>query len=89
VLTALVDMILPLTLPADTPVDRARDLKEAAQIHLRIYQAIRAKDPDGASGVLKEYLSVRGRRSRADSPAPAPTESRGVAPAAKSASRRR
>jgi len=33
-----------------------RDLKEAAELHRRIYQAIRARDPEGARSAMNEHL---------------------------------
>jgi GntR family transcriptional repressor for pyruvate dehydrogenase complex len=33
-----------------------RDLKEAAELHRRIYQAIRARDPEGARNAMNEHL---------------------------------
>lgn len=60
VLTALVDMISPLVADRrEAPGDRVRDLKEVAQLHLRIYQAIRARDANGAATLVKEYLRRR------------------------------
>lgn len=37
-------------------VDRARDLREAAEMHRRIYQAIRARNPDRARAAMSEHL---------------------------------
>lgn len=57
VLAALAEMISTLVPKRrDAPVDRARDLKELAQLHLRLYQAVRARDPIGASALVKESL---------------------------------
>ena len=33
-----------------------RDLRDAAQMHRRIYQAIRSRDPEAASGAMNEHL---------------------------------
>jgi GntR family transcriptional regulator, transcriptional repressor for pyruvate dehydrogenase complex len=60
VLAALIDMIVPLVSDrGNAPADRARTLKDAAQTHLRIYQAIRAGDGHAASALVKEYVPTR------------------------------
>jgi GntR family transcriptional repressor for pyruvate dehydrogenase complex len=60
VLAALVEMIAPLVPDRrDPPADRARGLKDAAQMHLRIYQAIRAGDGNAAAALVKEYVPTR------------------------------
>lgn len=57
VLTAMVEMISPLVSERrEASPSRGRDLKETAQLHLRIYQAIRAHDADAAATLVKEYL---------------------------------
>lgn len=60
VLAALVEMISSLVPDSrDARAQRGRDLKEAAHLHLRIYQAVRAHDGDGAAALVKEYLLRR------------------------------
>lgn len=83
VLTALVEMISPLVSERrESPVDRTGDLKEAAHLHLRIYQAIRARDADRSAALVKEYLRVRthgetpGRRVEPADGSPAPPRAR-------------
>jgi GntR family transcriptional repressor for pyruvate dehydrogenase complex len=44
--------------------DRARDLREPAQLHRRIYQAIRARDRDRAQALMNEHL-LRAQTSEA------------------------
>jgi GntR family transcriptional repressor for pyruvate dehydrogenase complex len=63
VLSALGDMIASLVSEQrESSADRARDLKEAAQMHLRIYQAIRARDSEAAATLMKEHLRLRPHR---------------------------
>jgi GntR family transcriptional regulator, transcriptional repressor for pyruvate dehydrogenase complex len=65
VLAALVEMIAPLAAgERETAADPARDLKDAAQIHLRIYQAIRARDVESAAALVKAYLTRPARQRR-------------------------
>jgi GntR family transcriptional repressor for pyruvate dehydrogenase complex len=60
VLTALVEMIAPLVPDRrEATADRARTLKDTAQMHLRIYQAIRAGDGNAAAAIIREYLPTR------------------------------
>jgi GntR family transcriptional repressor for pyruvate dehydrogenase complex len=78
VLAALVDMVSTLVAGRRAQsLERMRDLKEAAQVHLRIYQAIRARDPDAAGALMKEHLLLTRHRDRANGraempPAPPP-----------------
>jgi GntR family transcriptional repressor for pyruvate dehydrogenase complex len=59
VLAALVEMLSTLASDQrDASYDRARHLKEAAQMHLKIYQAIRARDADAAGALMKEHLAL-------------------------------
>jgi len=37
-------------------IERARNLRESAEMHRRIYQAIRARDPDGARVAMDEHV---------------------------------
>jgi GntR family transcriptional repressor for pyruvate dehydrogenase complex len=60
VLLALVEMIAPLAPDRrDAVGDRARSLKDAAQLHLRIYQAVRGRDANAAAALVKECLPTR------------------------------
>jgi GntR family transcriptional repressor for pyruvate dehydrogenase complex len=36
--------------------ERATDLKESAEMHRRIYRAVRARDPEAARLVMTEHL---------------------------------
>lgn len=60
VLAALVEMIVPLVSERrDGVPSRGRDLKDTAQLHLRMYQAIRAHDAEAAASLVKQYLQKR------------------------------
>jgi GntR family transcriptional repressor for pyruvate dehydrogenase complex len=37
-------------------VKRAKDLKQAAEMHRKIYRAIRKKDADAAQATMREHL---------------------------------
>ncbi len=39
-------------------IDRARDLKESAEMHRRIYRAIRARDREAAQAAMTEHLEA-------------------------------
>jgi GntR family transcriptional regulator, transcriptional repressor for pyruvate dehydrogenase complex len=39
-------------------VERARDLKESAELHRRIYRLIRARKPDEAGAAMNEHLNL-------------------------------
>jgi GntR family transcriptional repressor for pyruvate dehydrogenase complex len=59
VLAALIEMIAPLVPERRDAGDRVRSLKDAAQMHLRIYQAIRGRDANAAAVLVKEYVPTR------------------------------
>jgi len=65
VLCALVDMVASLVWEQRRlTVERARDLKESAELHRRVYLAIRDKDPDRARREMGEHLD-RARAAQA------------------------
>ena len=65
VLAALVEMVSTLVNDHPDPgSERARDLKDAAQMHLRIYQAIRGRDAEAAGALMKEHLLLTRRGHR-------------------------
>lgn len=67
VLAALVEMVSTLVAEERAQsLERMRDLKEAAQMHLRIYQAIRARDPEAAGALMKEHLLLTRHRDRSE-----------------------
>jgi GntR family transcriptional repressor for pyruvate dehydrogenase complex len=73
-----------------TTVERARDLRESAEMHRRIYKAIKTTDPDRARREMAEHLDLarqaQAREEAAErqrgSRAPAPTADAGSAAAA-------
>lgn len=59
VLLALVEMISSLVYEQRRlTVERAHDLKESAEMHRRIYQAIRDRDPDRARAEMSRHLEL-------------------------------
>jgi GntR family transcriptional repressor for pyruvate dehydrogenase complex len=59
VLIALVEMVSSLVYEQrKVTVERAHDLKESAEMHRRVYQAIRDKDPDRAAGEMSRHLEM-------------------------------
>jgi GntR family transcriptional repressor for pyruvate dehydrogenase complex len=62
VLAALVDMLAGLTFELRQPtVKRARDLRQSANKHRQIYQAIRRRDPGAARATMAEHLKLARR----------------------------
>jgi GntR family transcriptional repressor for pyruvate dehydrogenase complex len=59
VLLALVEMVSSLVYEQRrVTVERAHDLKESAEMHRRIYQAIRDKDPERARTEMSRHLDL-------------------------------
>ncbi len=59
VLLALVDMVSSLVYETRREtVERAHDLKESAEMHRRIYQAIRDRDPERARAEMAHHLDL-------------------------------
>jgi GntR family transcriptional regulator, transcriptional repressor for pyruvate dehydrogenase complex len=57
ILTALMNMVTQVLLETRRKtVNRAKDLKESAQMHQRIYRAIRSKDSEGARQAMGSHL---------------------------------
>lgn len=57
VLAALVEMVAAQFYDRRRrTVDRARDLRESAQLHRNVYRAIRARDGDAAAAAMAEHL---------------------------------
>jgi GntR family transcriptional repressor for pyruvate dehydrogenase complex len=57
VLTALVEMVSSLVYEQRRrTISRAKDLKQAAELHRRIYQAIRDRDPERARHAMGDHL---------------------------------
>ena len=49
-------------------IDRARDLKESAEMHRRIYRAIRARDRETAQAAMAEHLESARHAQRLETP---------------------
>jgi GntR family transcriptional repressor for pyruvate dehydrogenase complex len=59
VLAALVELVSTMAYERRRlTVERARDLKESADMHRRIYSAIRERDADGAQREMREHLDL-------------------------------
>jgi len=73
VLAALVEMVAAqfYDLRRQT-VDRARDLRESAQMHRRVYRAIRAGDCDAAGAAMAEHLHRAEQAQTLEAPHGAP-----------------
>ncbi|HXH04961.1 MAG TPA: FadR/GntR family transcriptional regulator, partial [Vicinamibacterales bacterium] len=65
---------------------RARDLREAAEMHRRIYEAIRARDPHRAGALMNDHLRLAQRfQEQEDAPSVEGREAAAPAPAAAAA----
>ena len=76
VLAALVEMVSAFVYERRRlTVERSRDLKEAAEMHRRLYAAVRERDPDRARREMTHHLD-KARRAQAseDDHEPAPAE---------------
>jgi GntR family transcriptional repressor for pyruvate dehydrogenase complex len=49
-------------------IRHARDLRESAEMHRRIYRAIRSHDPEGAGGAMAEHLRVAQQAQTLETP---------------------
>jgi len=57
ILTALMNMVATILFEVRSrTVKRARDLKESAEMHRRIYRAIRGRDHEAARNAMREHL---------------------------------
>jgi len=57
VLTALIEMASSLFYEQRRiTIEQARNLRESADMHRKIYQAVRTRDPDAARVVMEEHL---------------------------------
>jgi GntR family transcriptional repressor for pyruvate dehydrogenase complex len=57
ILTALMNMVTQVLLETRSKtVKRAKDLKEAAEMHRKIYRAIREKNAEAAQAAMREHL---------------------------------
>jgi GntR family transcriptional repressor for pyruvate dehydrogenase complex len=59
ILTALMNMVATILFEVRRKtVDRARDLKESAEMHRAIYRAIRDRNPDAARDAMHDHLML-------------------------------
>jgi GntR family transcriptional repressor for pyruvate dehydrogenase complex len=57
ILTALMNMVATILFEVRREtVNRARDLKESAEMHRRIYRAIRERNPEAARNLMRDHL---------------------------------
>jgi GntR family transcriptional regulator, transcriptional repressor for pyruvate dehydrogenase complex len=71
VLAALVELVSALVYDRRRlTVERATDLKEAAEMHRRIYAAIRARSPERARREMEEHLDTAWRSQRMEGDEP-------------------
>jgi GntR family transcriptional repressor for pyruvate dehydrogenase complex len=70
VLAALMEMVAAqfLELRRQT-IDRARNLRESAEMHRRIYRAIKARDRQAAEAAMSEHLETARHAQRLETPA--------------------
>ena len=62
ILTALMNMVVKVLFDIRIKtVKRATDLKESAEMHRRIYRAIRERDPEAARAAMRDHL-IRAQR---------------------------
>ena len=75
VLAALVEMVAAQFYEQRRrTVGRARDLRESAELHRRIYRAVRAGNPEGAREAMADHLRrAQHAQAREDAPAIEPT----------------
>jgi GntR family transcriptional repressor for pyruvate dehydrogenase complex len=65
ILTALMNMVTQVLLETRRQtVKRAKDLKEAAEMHRKIYRAIREKDPEAAREAMRDHLLTTQKAQR-------------------------
>ena len=77
VLATLIDTLAELVFEyRRMTVERATDLKDSADLHRRIYTAIRDRDPDEARRLMGEHLAMA-RQAQAAEEEPAPREAGG------------
>jgi GntR family transcriptional repressor for pyruvate dehydrogenase complex len=59
VLGALIEMVAALFFERRREtIERARNLRESADLHRKVYQAIRARDPEAARAAMDEHLRL-------------------------------
>jgi GntR family transcriptional repressor for pyruvate dehydrogenase complex len=76
VLATLIDTIAELVYETRCQtVERARDLKESAEMHRRIYQAIKNRDPERARNEMSAHLDLARQAQATEEQAPEPVRS--------------
>jgi GntR family transcriptional repressor for pyruvate dehydrogenase complex len=79
VLATLIDTVAELVYEVRRlTVERATDLKESAEMHRRVYRAIKARDPERARREMSEHLDLARRAQAGEEEQPAPTPATGV-----------
>lgn len=81
ILTALMNMVAKVLFDIRIKtINNATDLKESAEMHRRIYRAIRERDPEAASGAMQDHLirAQRGWELEDESRLPAPRSENGA-----------
>jgi GntR family transcriptional regulator, transcriptional repressor for pyruvate dehydrogenase complex len=67
ILTALMNMVAATLFDVRRKtVKRATDLKESAEMHRRIYRAIRERDPQAASAAMRDHLMLAQKAQEAE-----------------------
>jgi GntR family transcriptional repressor for pyruvate dehydrogenase complex len=67
ILTALMNMVATVLFDVRRKtVNRARDLKESAEMHRHIYRAIRDRDPDAARNAMRDHLMLAQRAQESE-----------------------
>ena len=62
ILTALMNMLATILFDERRKtVRRARDLKESAEMHRRVYRAVRDRDPEAARAAMRDHLTLAER----------------------------
>lgn len=68
ILTSLMNMVATILFDVRSKtVKRATDLKESAEMHRRIYRAIRDRDPDAARNAMRDHLMLAQRAQESES----------------------
>jgi len=67
ILTALMNMVATILFEGRSKtVRRAKDLKESAEMHRRIYRAIRARNPESARIAMRDHLMLAQKAQEAE-----------------------
>jgi GntR family transcriptional repressor for pyruvate dehydrogenase complex len=67
ILTALMNMVATVLFDVRRKtVNRARDLKESAEMHRQIYRAIRERDADAARNAMRDHLMLAQRAQESE-----------------------